>query len=43
MKYEMPELVLLGSALAAIQADTKAIGPNETNQLPEMPAYEADE
>jgi hypothetical protein len=44
MKYEKPELVLLGTASNVVQALTKGQGPNDNpEEYPSTPAYEADE
>jgi hypothetical protein len=44
MKYEKPELAVVGNASDAIQALTKGLGANDNPQdLPSPPAYEADE
>lgn len=43
MKYEKPEVLLLESAVAAIQASTKLSSDVDANPQPSIPAYEADE
>jgi hypothetical protein len=46
MKYEKPELIVLGSAAVAIQGgpNSKPNGPNDTSHnKPTAGAYEADE
>ena len=45
MKYEKPQVVLLESAIKAIQSGniTKAQNPADLNNKPSVPAYEADE
>jgi len=44
MKYEKPELTVLGTALDAIQTMTKGMGKKDNPQeFPSTSAYEADE
>ena len=43
MKYTKPEIVVLGSACAAVQGVSKPGIPLENQHRPTTPAYEADE
>ena len=43
MKYEKPELVVLGSASTAIEALMKGQGVADAEEIRSTPAYQADE
>lgn len=43
MKYEKPEVALIGSASAVVQTTAKASGNPDSKPQPSTAAYEADE